>query len=135
MSDHVIPPGERFPGTAADSHGHGHGHGDEHVVPIGTYVAVFAALMVLTVVTVAASRIDLGPLNTPVALAIAILKAVLVVLFFMHVRWSPRLIGLVFAASLFWLFHMIAGTAADYLTRSEVDPRPSHPVGQRAPGS
>jgi cytochrome c oxidase subunit 4 len=129
MSDHVTAPGERFPGTTQDAH---RAHQD-HVVPIGTYVAVFAALMVLTVVTVAASRIDLGPLNTPVAMAIAIAKAILVVLFFMHVKWSPRLIALAFAASLFWLFHMLAGTAVDYLTRSEVDPRPNHPVGMREP--
>ena len=113
---------------------HEHDHGHDHVVPVGVYLAVFAALMVLTVATVAASRVDLGALNTPVAMAIAIAKAVLVVLFFMHVKWSPRLIGLAFAASLFWLFHMLAGTAADYLTRSETDPRPSHPVGTREPG-
>ena len=113
---------------------HPRGHGEDHVVPVGVYLAVFAALMVLTVVTVAASRVDLGALNTPVALTIAIAKAVLVVLFFMHVKWSPRLIALAFAASLFWLFHMLAGTAADYLTRSDVDPRPNHPVGAREPG-
>ena len=112
---------------AADAHGTGH----DHVVPVGLYLAVFAALIVLTVVTVAASRVNLGALNTPLALAIAIAKAVLVVLFFMHVRGSPRLIGLVFAAALFWLFHMLAGTAADYLSRTDADPRPNHPVGER----
>ena len=114
-----------------DAHGHDQGH--DHVVPVGLYLAVFAALMVLTVATVAASRVDLGVMNTPVALAIAIVKAALVVLFFMHVRWSPRLLGLVFAASLFWLFHLLAGTAADYLSRTDMDPRPRHPVGGGAP--
>ena len=128
MSEHVAP-GEHFPGKI-DPHADEHAH----VVPVGLYLAVFAALMVLTIVTVAASRIDLGALNTPLAMAIAVTKAVLVVLFFMHVRWSPRLIALVFAASFFWLFHLLAGTAADYLTRSEVDPRPNHPVGMREPG-
>jgi cytochrome c oxidase subunit IV len=136
MSDHGV--GAAGP-VHAHPHGRGPGHdygpdqgdGQDHVVPVTIYVAVFAALLVLTIATVAASRLDLGALNTPVALAIAITKATLVVLFFMHVRWSPRLIGLAFAASLFWLFHMLAGTAVDYLSRSDVDPRPNHPVGDR----
>jgi cytochrome c oxidase subunit 4 len=107
---------------------HDEGHHGPHIVSIGTYLAVFTALMVLTVLTVAASRVDLGMLNTPVALAIAVTKALLVVLFFMHVKWSPRLIALVFAGAFLWLFHMIAGTGADYLSRGDVDPRPDRPV-------
>jgi cytochrome c oxidase subunit 4 len=104
-------------------------HITDHVVPVATYVAVFLALIVLTVVTVLASRLDLGPFNTPVALAIAVTKALLVILFFMHVKYSPRLIGLVVAAAFFWLFHMIAGTAADYLTRDRINAqdRPKQP--------
>ena len=116
-----------------DVHGHDHGHGTNHVVPVGLYVAVFAALMVLTILTVAASRIDLGALNTPVALTIAVVKAALVVVFFMHVKWSPRVIALVLAAAFFYLFHMVAGTVVDYLSRSDADPRPNHPVGFREP--
>jgi cytochrome c oxidase subunit 4 len=131
MSEHAVTAGERPHG---DAHGGGPAAGQDHVAPVGLYLAVFAALMVLTVATVAASRVDLGALNTPVALGIAVAKAALVVLFFMHVRWSPRLIALVFVASLFWLFHMLAGTAADYLSRRETDPRLTHPVGQREPG-
>jgi cytochrome c oxidase subunit IV len=130
MKDHATTAREHLP--PGDPHEHGRGQG--HVVPVGLYLVVFAALLVLTAVTVAVSRIDLGPLNTPVALLIAITKAALVVLFFMHVRWSPRLIALAFAASLFWLFHMIAGTAADYLSRSDADPRLDHPVGTSQPG-
>jgi cytochrome c oxidase subunit 4 len=119
--------------VAADERGHEGGSRHDHVVPVGLYVAVFAALMVLTILTVAASRVDLGALNTPVALTIAVVKAALVVVFFMHVKWSPRLIALVLAAAFFYLFHMLAGTVVDYLSRSDADPRPNHPVGFREP--
>ena len=95
----------------------------EHVVPVRTYLGVFAALIVLTVATVAASHLDLGALNTPVALGIAVAKALLVILFFMHVKYGPRLIGLVVAGAFFWLFHLLAGTAADYASRGRIDPR------------
>lgn len=94
----------------------------EHVVSPHTYLGVFLALMVLTLVTVAASRLDLGPLNTPVALGIAVGKALLVILFFMHVKYSSRLIWLVVAAAFFWLFHLVAGTTADYASRGRVNP-------------
>jgi cytochrome c oxidase subunit IV len=112
--------------TAA--HHPGEGHPANHVVPVGIYLAVFAALMVLTVVTVAASRVDLGAFNTPLALVIAVTKAVLVVLFFMHVKYGPRVIGLVLAAAMLYLFHLIVGTGADYVSRGPVDPRPDRPV-------
>ena len=102
---------------------------DDHVVSPLVYYLVFAALLVLTVVTVAVSRVHLGALNLPVALGIAVAKAVLVILFFMHVKYSPRLIGLVVVAAFFWLFHLLAGTTADYFTRGRVDP------AQRAPGA
>ena len=88
-----------------------------HVVPIGVYVAVFGALLVLTALTTAAAFQDLGPLNNVVALGIAVLKATLVVLFFMHVRYGTRLIPLVVAACLFWLVILIALSLTDYLTR------------------
>jgi cytochrome c oxidase subunit IV len=88
-----------------------------HVVPVGVYLAVFAALMVLTAVTTAAAFQDLGPLNNIVALGIAMFKAALVVLFFMHVRYGTRLTPLVIAAGLFWLVLLIALSLTDYLTR------------------
>jgi cytochrome c oxidase subunit 4 len=94
----------------------------DHVVPIRTYVGVFLALMVFTVVTVAVSRLNLGALNTPVALAIAVAKALLVILFFMHVKYGPRLLGLVIAVAVFWLFHLVVGVGADYATRDRVNP-------------
>jgi cytochrome c oxidase subunit 4 len=95
----------------------------EHVVPVRTYIGVFVALLVLTAATVGAARMDLGAFNTPVALLIAVVKALLVVLFFMHVKYSPRLVQLTVAAGFFWLFHMMAGTVVDYVARGRVNPQ------------
>lgn len=81
------------------------------------YFAVFAVLMALTALTVWASYLHLGAWNTPVALAIAVTKALLVALIFMHLRHSPRLTIFVVAASLLWLAFLIVITASDYLTR------------------
>jgi cytochrome c oxidase subunit IV len=89
----------------------------EHIVSRGIYYAVFAALLVMTTVTVLVARIDLGPLNAVVALAIAVFKATLVVLFFMHVRYSSRLTRVVVASGVLWLLIMIAFMMSDYLTR------------------
>jgi cytochrome c oxidase subunit 4 len=102
---------------------------EPHVVPVGVYVGIFLALLVLTALTVAAARVNLGPFNTPVALGIALVKAALVVLFFMHVKYGPRLNALVIAAALFWLFHLVVGTAGDYFARDRVntDDRPPQP--------
>ena len=91
--------------------------GEAHVVPVGVNLAVFVALMLLTAVTTAAAFHDLGPLNNIVALGIATLKAALVVLFFMHVRYGTRLTPLVITAGLFWLAILIALSLTDYLTR------------------
>jgi cytochrome c oxidase subunit 4 len=89
----------------------------EHVVPPRVYFAVFAALLVLTATTTAVSFMDLGPWNTVVALVIAFLKATLVVLFFMHVKYSPRLTQIVIAGGLFWLAILLALTLSDFLSR------------------
>jgi cytochrome c oxidase subunit 4 len=70
-----------------------------------------------TAVTVGAAFIDMGAFNTVIALAIACTKAALVVLFFMHVKYSTRLTWAVVAGSIFWLFIMLALTFNDYLTR------------------
>ena len=88
-----------------------------HVSPKSVYYSIFAALMVLTGVTVFASFVNLGAFNFPVALAIAIIKATLVVLFFMHVKYSSRLTKLVVTTSLFFLFILLAETFMDYATR------------------
>jgi cytochrome c oxidase subunit 4 len=89
----------------------------EHHVPKTVYFLVFGALMVLTAVTVAVAFVDLGRFNVVVALAVAVLKAALVVLFFMHVKYSSRLIQLVVIASLVWLVILFGITLSDYLTR------------------
>jgi cytochrome c oxidase subunit 4 len=92
----------------------------EHIVSPRVYVAVFVVLMVLTGLTVFAATIDLGRWNTPVALVIAVTKATFVVLFFMHVKYSSRLVALAVGGGLLWLLTLIAGVAADYLTRGWV---------------
>jgi cytochrome c oxidase subunit 4 len=88
-----------------------------HIVPLRVYLAVFAALLLLTAVTTAAAFYDLGPLGNVVALGIAGLKATLVVLYFMHVRYGTRLIPFVVTAGLFWLVILIGLSLTDYLTR------------------
>ena len=79
-----------------------HGNANEpHVVPIPIYLAVFAALLLGTYLTVWAAGQDFGAFNTVVALGIAVTKATLVILFFMHVKYSPRLTQLVVATAVF----------------------------------
>ena len=94
-----------------------HAHGGDHVVPIKIYLAIFVTLMVLTAGTVAAAFVDLGLLNTFVALAIAVTKATLVVLFFMHVKYSSRLTWLVVASGFVFLAIMLAFTLSDVVSR------------------
>jgi cytochrome c oxidase subunit 4 len=90
----------------------------EHIVSIKVYVAIFLALMVGTALTVWAGVQDFpGPLNVIIALTIAVIKATLVVLYFMHVRYSPRLVWLIFGSALFWLGILFALTFSDYWTR------------------
>jgi cytochrome c oxidase subunit 4 len=88
-----------------------------HVTPMWIYIAVFLALAVGTLLTWWVSTIDLGMMNTPIALLIATIKAVLVILFFMHVIHSTRLTWVVVIASFLWLGVLFVLTFADYLTR------------------
>jgi cytochrome c oxidase subunit 4 len=88
-----------------------------HVAPKSLYYMVFAALMVLTVLTVAVAYVDLGILNLPVALAIAVVKALLVIMFFMHVKYSPRLVQITAFTGFLFLGILIVITMSDYLTR------------------
>jgi cytochrome c oxidase subunit 4 len=88
-----------------------------HIASKRSYFAIFAILMVCTYLTWQVAFFDLGPLNTVVALAIAVFKAVLVVLFFMHVRHGTRLTWVVVLAAVFWLALMLTITMSDYLTR------------------
>jgi cytochrome c oxidase subunit 4 len=88
-----------------------------HIVPKKTYFAVFIALLLLTAVTIEVAFVDLGVLNNIVALSIAVFKALLVVLFFMHVRWSNKLTQVVVASGFLWLAILVAFTLGDYFTR------------------
>ena len=90
----------------------------EHIVSPKLYYVIFAALTVLTVVTWSVAKLDLGKMNAVVALTIAVIKATLVVLYFMHVRYSSRLIWVIFASALFWMGILFALTLSDYWTRS-----------------
>ena len=78
---------------------HGHGDHEHHVVSWQLLTIVFLALMVLTILTVAAINVDLGPLNLPVAMGIALVKAVLVILIFMHIWWDRAFHGLLILGS------------------------------------
>jgi cytochrome c oxidase subunit IV len=91
----------------------------EHIVSSKMYVAIWAALMCLTVITATIAFVDLGPLNTVVALVIATFKALLVVLFFMHVKYaSEKLTKMVVISAVFWLLILLFLSLADYTTRA-----------------
>lgn len=95
----------------------------EHIVPVRVYITIFLVLVVGTILTVAAAFVNFpGPLNTIVALTIATIKATFVVLYFMHVRYSSRLIWVIMASALFWLAIMFAFTFSDYWTRHLLSP-------------
>ncbi len=92
------------------------------MISIKTYLAIFVALLALTALTTGVAFIDLGGFgNVAVALTIAVAKALLVALYFMHLRYSSRLTMLFAAAGIFWLGIMIALTLSDYLSRSPVN--------------
>jgi len=88
-----------------------------HVSPKTTYYAIFGALMALTAITVAIAFINLGLLNFPVALSIAIVKGTLVILFFMHVKYSSQLTKLIVGTAFFFLIILFGLTLSDYLSR------------------
>lgn len=89
-----------------------------HVSSIGLYVTIFAALMILTAVTVAAAFVDLGAFNFAVAIAIACFKASLVVWFFMHMKWQSSLTKLTLATGLFFLAILLGESLIDYASRA-----------------
>ena len=90
----------------------------EHISSVKLYVTIWIALMAATILTVVAATIDLGAFNPIVALAIATTKAVLVVLFFMHVKYAhERLTKLVIVTAIFFFLILLALTMADYSTR------------------
>jgi cytochrome c oxidase subunit IV len=108
MTDPVLPPAA----TTQEESPH------EHVSTLGQSVAIWAALIVCTILTAAVAFVDLGPANTVVALGIATFKAILVVLFFMHVKYThEKLTGLVIASAIFFLFILLSLSMADFATR------------------
>lgn len=89
-----------------------------HQASLVSYFVIFFALMALTIITVWVSRIDLGAMNTLVAMVVAVIKALLVILWFMHVIHSPRMTWIVVISSFLWLGVMFALFFSDYLTRA-----------------
>ncbi len=111
-----------------------------HISPVRTYYSIFGALMILTVITVVVAFVNLGHFNFPVAIGIAILKATLVILFFMHVKYSSTLTKLIVGLAFFFLSIMLGLTLTDYLSRGwYASPRGSTTAGQQpsidAPGA
>jgi len=109
----------------------------EHLVATGTYVAVLSTLMALLTLTIAAAFVDMdrwtsahglgSGWNTALALTIAVLKGLLILLFFMHVKYGSRIIWAFSAAGFVWLMMMLSLTMTDYLSRN-------HPPGVSAKG-
>ncbi len=89
----------------------------EHVVPTKTYAMIFAALIALALLTTGAAYIDLGFFNPIVAMTIAVIKMVLVILFFMHVRWSSRMTWVFVGAGFVWLAILLMLSLSDYVSR------------------
>lgn len=121
-----------------------------HVSPKSTYYAIFGALMVLTAVTVGVAFVNLGSANFPVAIAIAITKATLVILFFMHAKYSSQLTKLFVGTAFFFLAILLGLSLTDYLSRGlktypggaagagygvrSAAPAPSSPAGAASDG-
>jgi cytochrome c oxidase subunit 4 len=91
---------------------------EHHSVPVKYYLMVFGALR---------NKTDIPALNAIVALTIAVIKATLVVLIFMHARWSSRLTQVIIVSGIFWLIIMLTFTLSDYLTRSNWPTNPTNP--------
>jgi cytochrome c oxidase subunit IV len=113
--------------SAHAPHDHGHAHGDahhgalqmghHHISSTAMFTNVLLALLVLTVITVGASRVDFGSANMLIAMAIASVKASLVILFFMHVKWDTAINKIVFLSSFLFLSLLFVFTLADQATR------------------
>jgi cytochrome c oxidase subunit 4 len=95
--------------------------GAHHIVPVRTYLVIYAVLMGLLVATVAGSYLPLGSLHLTVALVIAGIKAALIVMYFMHVKFSNRLTWVFSTAAFFWLIILLAFSLADYFSRGWLD--------------
>lgn len=111
MSVHATP--------TAHGHGHGHDQGQEHGphLTVRMMLMIYAALIGLMFLTVGMALIDLGRANFLIAMGIATVKMILIVLYFMHVRYSPRLTWVFSSAAFLWLLILVGGLLNDYWTR------------------
>ena len=89
----------------------------EHIVPTKIYYSIFVALLLLLAITIGVSYIHLGFLNVVAAMTIAVAKGVLIILYFMHVRYSNRLTWVFVSAGFFWLAILLVLSMTDFLTR------------------
>jgi cytochrome c oxidase subunit 4 len=92
-------------------------HGEHVITPISTYITIFVSLLVLTGLTYLVALQDFGWMNTPIALGVALLKASLVVMYFMGLRYNTPLTKVTAVAGFFWLLILFGITLSDYLTR------------------
>lgn len=116
---------------ANSTHAHTHEHA-EHVLPLRVYFGVFAALLVLTAVTVIIAKFHFGAFNLIVAMAVAAVKASLVALIFMHLKYDNKVYMLIFVSSIVFLAIFIIFTMSDTMTRGNVDPMKARPIDPRA---
>lgn len=98
------------------------GHSHHHIIPLKTYILVWGALMVLTVLTVIISRFDFGPLNTLIAVLVATIKGTLVALYFMHLRYDNKFNLIILLGSLFFVVIFFVPTLIDLTTRGDAIP-------------
>jgi cytochrome c oxidase subunit 4 len=96
-----------------------------HIASVKSYVSIFLTLMALTAITVAVAYVNLGQFNKVVALGIASLKATLVILYFMHVKYSSHLTKLVVVSGFFFLIVLLGLTMSDYASRGWLPVPPS----------
>ena len=103
----------------------------QHKTPLYVYLLIFFALLLFTGITIWVAFLNLGPLNTVVAISIAVFKALLVVLYFMHLRYSSRLTWVFAGAGFFWLVILITLTMTDFLSRDWLPLPPSDFLSSR----
>ena len=103
-----------------------------HILPLRLYFAVGGSLLVLTAITVAVAHFDLGPLNLTVAMLIAAIKASLVALFFMHLKYDNKLYAVIFVTALLFMAIFIIFTLFDTMTRDEISPEEGGPINPKA---
>jgi len=94
---------------------------ENHIITVRTYLIVYAALIVLLFATVGGAMLPLGAMHLPVAMTIAVIKAVMIVLIFMHVYYSSALTKITSIAALLWASLLLAITLADYFSRGWLD--------------